>query len=327
MSTRINRRDFMRGTALGSAASLAFCQGTLGAEVAPQAAGGSAELPPMPPQKESLPMGKIGKHEFSRLMLGGNLLSGYAHARELRYVSQLMRRYNSEAKILETLELAEVHGINCVNTPVWDDNAFLEKHWKRGGRMKWIAQAKLGDNYSLEYFQKAVDGGASGVHMQGHVTENLFAEERLDVVAKSVDLVKSQGVAAGIAAHSLKVIEACVKTGIAPDFFVKTLHTHKYPSAPRDPGETDQWGLGRFDNCWCNNPDAVIEFFAEIKQPWIAFKVMAAGAIPPAVAFPHAFNSGADFVLAGMFDWQIEEDVRLARQAVLEAQRERVWRS
>jgi hypothetical protein len=62
-----------------------------------------------------------------------------------------------------------------------------------------------------------------------------------------------------------------------------------------------------------------------VKKPWIAFKIMAAGAIPPQRAFPHAFNSGADFVLAGMFDWQIAEDVRIAKAALSEVKRTRRW--
>ena len=64
-----------------------------------------------------------------------------------------------------------------------------------------------------------------------------------------------------------------------------------------------------------------------VKKPWIAFKVMAAGAIPPRKAFPYAFNAGADFVLAGMFDFQVEEDVQIAKEALARAKRSRPWRS
>ena len=60
-------------------------------------------------------MGKIGSVEFSGLMLGGNLISGYAHSRDLGYVGELMKRYNTEARIIQTLELAESHGINAIN--------------------------------------------------------------------------------------------------------------------------------------------------------------------------------------------------------------------
>jgi len=50
-------------------------------------------------------------------------------------------------------------------------------------------------------------------------------------------------------------------------------------------------------------------------------------AIPPASAFKYAYQNGADFVLAGMFDFEIEEDVKIAREAVAAASaRNRPWR-
>jgi hypothetical protein len=65
-----------------------------------------------------------------------------------------------------------------------------------------------------------------------------------------------------------------------------------------------------------------------VAKPWIAFKVMAAGAIPPKNAFPYAFNSGADFILAGMFDFDVAEDCDAARAAVAQVQnRARPWRA
>ena len=48
--------------------------------------------------KGELPKGKIGEHEISRLVAGGNLIGGWAHSRDLRYVPALFRAYNSEKK-------------------------------------------------------------------------------------------------------------------------------------------------------------------------------------------------------------------------------------
>jgi hypothetical protein len=53
---------------------------------------------------------------------------------------------------------------------------------------------------------------------------------------------------------------------------------------------------------------------------------MAAGAIPPSNAFRFAFERGADCILAGMFDYEIAEDVKLASEALDRAKtRARPW--
>ena len=60
-------------------------------------------------------MGKIGKLEVSRMLLGGNLLTHYTHSRDLQYVYNLTAHYNTDEKILETMALAEAHGINTLS--------------------------------------------------------------------------------------------------------------------------------------------------------------------------------------------------------------------
>ncbi len=66
-----------------------------------------------------------------------------------------------------------------------------------------------------------------------------------------------------------------------------------------------------------------------VKKPWIAFKVLAAGAIHPRNGFRFAFENGADFVNVGMFDFQVREDAVLARDIIGEVvgkARARPWR-
>jgi hypothetical protein len=54
---------------------------------------------------------------------------------------------------------------------------------------------------------------------------------------------------------------------------------------------------------------------------------MAAGAIQPQTAFRYSFLHGADFVLAGMFDYEIADDVKTAIEALGRTQaRERGWK-
>jgi len=272
---------------------------------------------------DPMPMGRIGKQEFSRLMLGGNLISGYSHSRDLSYVSALMRRYNTPAKIRETLEIAESHGINVMNLWIMDGITHLREHWKNGGKMKFIAQARVNQNDPLMQFKKAVDEGASAVHPTGDTTDGLVAQGQLGLISKIVEFVRSQGVPAGIGYHGFKALETTIANGIDADFYQKTLHTLDYRSAPRTSAEFGADDLGTWDNAWCRYPETVIDTMAAVRKPFIAFKVLAAGAIKPEVGFPYAVNAGADFLLVGMFDWQIADDVRIAKEAFKKAQRTR----
>jgi len=267
-------------------------------------------------------MGKIGGVEFSRLMLGGNVIAGYAHSRDLPYVNKLMLRYNTETKILETLELAEAHGINALNSPAWSSPGFLKKHWARGGRMKWIAQAMPKRSGFADMFKQAVDDGATAVQFEGDAAERCLKEGRFADIVRAIEFIKSQKCLAGVGTHGVPVVEECEKAKVPVDFYLKTLHAHEYFTGPKTIEKDD---IGRYDNYWCRDPEEVIDLMLHVKKPWIAFKVMAAGAIPPRRAFSHAFNNGADFVLAGMFDWQIAEDVQIAKSVLEVVRRHRPW--
>ena len=150
-----------------------------------------------------------------------------------------------------------------------------------------------------------------------------------------VDLIKAQGVPAGVGGHSLNMPMACEKNKVNPDFYVKTFHMDRYWSAtPKERRKEYDWMRGHpadhdanNDNMWCNNPEETAAFMETVEKPWVAFKVMAAGAIPPRMAFPYAYRHGADFVIAGMFDFQVETDVKIAIESLQKVgSRKRPWR-
>ncbi len=74
------------------------------------------------------------------------------------------------------------------------------------------------------------------------------------------------------------------------------------------------------------NPEELAAFMENVKKPWIAFKVMAAGSIRPRMAFPYVFRHGADFIVAGMFDFQVESDVKITIESLQNVKsRKRPW--
>jgi UDP-N-acetylmuramyl tripeptide synthase len=140
------------------------------------------------------------------------------------------------------------------------------------------------------------------------------------MLAMAIEHIKKQGYLAGMGAHSLEVIKACEKEGIPVDYYVKTFHHDKYWSAHPEADRVEfSVDTKRYldhnmihDNIFDLFPAKTLEFMKEVKKPWIAFKVLAAGAIQPKDGFRFAFENGADFICVGMFDFQVVDNVNTA---------------
>ena len=282
----------------------------------------------VPATKATLPTGTIGKVKISRLICGGNLISGYAHSRDLIYVSKLLKSYFTEEKIMETWALSEEHGVNTMIFNPSDRRAFeiYRKYRAQGGKIQCLAQLDPPKNNLAPAIKEAVDAGVVGAVLVGNLGDTWTRAGDVDSIGKFVDLVKAQGIIAGVAGHELRTPMTVEKAGIKPDFYMKTLHSANYWSS-RKPDQMkeviDNYGI---DNYWCLDPEGTVRFFSELERPWIAYKVLAAGAIQPPAGFKHAFASGADFCVVGMFDFQIAENVTTANQVLAETKnRERSW--
>ncbi|MGB2821302.1 MAG: hypothetical protein WBF17_10000 [Phycisphaerae bacterium] len=318
MSPEMNRRTFIKGSLAASPV------GTLALAAAGRAAGKDEAA------RTALPKGRIGKLEVSRLLLGGNLLTHYTHSRDLKYVYNLAAHYNTEAKILETLAAAEAHGVDTLVVHfVPKVLRILADHRKRGGKIKWIICPAAGVDEGMKAYsqqlQELADMGCEAIYLWGVRADALTAAGKVDLLAKAVGMARDHALPSGVGAHDLRVIQACEKNKVPADFYIKTLHHHNYPSGPK--ADELKGPTREIPGYWCEDPKAVVAFMKSVAKPWIAFKVMAAGAIPPQNAFQYAFASGADHVLAGMFDFEIAEDAAIARKVLAGLKRSRPWRS
>jgi hypothetical protein len=288
-------------------------------------------------RQKKMPVGKIGNLTLGRLISGSNLISMNMHARDLDYVSDLAANYNTEERIFMTLKLCEEYGINSAVLKNHNFKQFrLSKYWDEwGGKMKWLADVITTDINNYErLLVEHLELGASGAYLWGGASDTWYYRKKKGNIIKAFEIMKKYDIPVGICAHRIEPVMFCEKEGIVPDFYMKTLHHDRYwsahPKANRrfmEMYEKDSPNHAEYhDNMFCHNHEETVDFMQHVKVPWIAFKVLAAGAIGAEEGIKYAFESGADFICLGMFDFQVKQDVQISLKAIAESKnRKRPW--
>ncbi len=326
MARHPNRRGFLKA----SVATAFATPLVISPEERHLLAAAPSAAPASPADIPQCPTGKLGGATVSRLICGGNLISGYAHSRDLIYVSRLLKAYFTDEKVMETWAICERHGVNTMILNPSDRRAIeLYRTYRRnGGKIQYIAQLDGKPDGMDRGIEEAVETEAVAILLVGNLGDQWSREGEAGVakIRDFVAKVQAHGVPAGVAGHEIRTAKVCEAAGIAPDFYMKTLHSDRYFSARRPDQTKDVIDNYAVDNYWCRDAEETIQFMATVRRPWLAYKVLAAGAIRPREGFRYAFESGADFCVVGMFDFQIAEDVAAANEVLAKlSARTRPW--
>ncbi|MDO8587333.1 MAG: hypothetical protein Q7T82_09860 [Armatimonadota bacterium] len=218
--------------------------------------------------------------EISRFIVGSNPFSGFSH--QLPETDLAMKRYFTTDRIKETLREAESLGVNTLIARMdYHIMRLLLEYWDEGGKLQWFAQTcpEVGSHEAC--VARATSGGAKACHIHGGVMDHLLAQGRTSEIPPVVDMIRQNGMLAGIAGHNPKVFE-WAEENLDVDYYMCSY----YNSAHRDEEAGHVSGMTE----WFLEDDRRIMtgLIRTLSRPVIHYKILAAGRNDPKEAFEYA---------------------------------------
>jgi hypothetical protein len=259
-------------------------------------------------------------HSVSRLICGGNPLSGFSHV-SAQLDWEMIEYYDMPA--LQAL-LSECwrQGINTFQSrgDRHQMRMYLE-HLQRGGQLQWIAQT-ASEFASIEAnIAEIARYRPMAIYHHGTHTDNSWHTGKIDAVLDIVKMIKDRGLPAGVGSHIPEVVEYLEGKGCETDFYMCCFYNlaRQYKSAPAVDREAYQR-----DAYPAADPLRMTAVMRQIRKPCIGFKIMAASrncATPQSTedAFRFAFDhiKPTDVVNVGMFQKhrnQVQENAGIVRR-------------
>ncbi len=238
---------------------------------------------------------KVGGVEISRLALGGDLMAGHAHARDLIWTDEFMQRYNSGVTLPRTVRYC----LHCGIDAVFAEPQFLAPMRAAaravGGELKFFANCA-----DVRDVEKAAKSGAKGVYLRPETADAFAKKGDASGMRLMLAELRATGLPAGVGAEDVATVKFCAEQGIVPDFWVLAYHSLDYPAATLET---------RCNNIWCVDPAAAAAYMRTRPEPWVAIRVLAGGAIDPVKAYAFAVDAGATAVVIDLLDYRIVETV------------------
>ncbi len=257
-----------------------------------------------------LPTTLIGKLKVSRLVMGGNPISGFSHAGSKRDSDMLDYFTAANAKAL--FRRLEAGGVNTVFLRA-DKHVMrlMHEYWNEGGKLQWVAQSAP-EAEPMKNIDQAKAFGASAIYLHGGAIDGEFEKGNHDFVKRQFDHARATGIPVGVASHIPANIRKIVELGWKPDFYMICLYNI--------PGYRGKLGAGEDEKFIESDRVKALVLCREIDVPCVAYKILGAGRVAPRKAFEEVgrYLKPIDLVNVGMYPPDspriVEENVALATE-------------
>lgn len=263
-----------------------------------------------------LPTTTIGSATVTRLICGGNPLSGISHQDPERDWEMLS--YYTMPRLQALLDECWRFGINTVQSRGdRHQMRMMLEHRLAGGQMQWIAQTASEFRDIPANIAAIARFEPVAIYHHGTHTDNSWHEGQIDAVRDLVKRIKDAGLPAGIGTHIPEVVEYAEEKGWETDFYMCCFYNlaRGYKAAPAV--EQNAYAREQYPD---GDPERMAAVMRRVPKPCIGFKLMAAGrrcASPESVRrqFEWAFANikPTDAVDVGMFQKhrnQVAENAR-----------------
>jgi hypothetical protein len=268
----------------------------------------------------ALPTVDFFGHQISRLICGGNPLSGFSH-----FSSEMDREmvdYYTMPNLMALLDECLNQGINTFQSRGdRHQMRMFHEHKLGGGKIQWIAQTASEFKNIFSNIAEIASYSPIAIYHHGTHVDNSWHEGKIDQVADIVKAIKDKGLPAGIGSHIPEVIEYAEEKGWETDFYMCCFYNlaRKYKSAPAE--DQDAYAQDKFP---AGDPDRMTGVMRGIEKPCIGFKIMAASRNCDAPentrqAFQYSFDNikAGDIVDVGMLQKhknQVKENADFVRE-------------
>ena len=271
---------------------------------------------------ETLPQVQIGNCRISRLIVGGNPISGNSHVSNA--LSQEMADYFTAARTKQLLRDCEAAGINT-----WQSRGdrhimrLLREYRLEGGTIQWIVQTASEHADIPRNIRMIADMKPLGIYHHGSATDQFWQTGKIEQAREMLKVIRQAGVLVGLGTHIPEVIDHAESRGWDLDFYMTCLYNLSRSQADAEKLAGRQVSGELF---WDPDRERMLSRVRQTKKPCLIFKVYAAGRhcgkpeqMLAALQLASGYAKPSDCFVIGMYpktQEQVRENCRLVTEAL-----------